>query len=180
VAAKAIRYNYDRSIALAALAPRVSPEQKHYVLGEALASANAIGDENDRSRALATLAPYLSPELFGEALASAKAIGGEYARSSALAALAPHLAPEQRPDVLGEALASAKAIGDVEQRSSALAVLVGCVPCTLQVDALLALVDAVGNASIEAGGTVRSRSRLTAVIRARRPRGSARTRPRNK
>jgi len=44
--------------------------------------------------------------------------------------------------VLGEALAVAKAIGSEEDRSKALAALVGWLPSTLKVDALLQTNDA--------------------------------------
>jgi len=81
--------------------------------------------------------------------------------SRALVALAPHLAPQQRPVVLGEALAAAKAIGNKDYRSHVLAALVGWLPSTLQVDALLTLIDAVGNVSRSAS--------LSAVTAGSRP-----------
>jgi hypothetical protein len=137
----------DRSRTLVALAPHLTPER----LDEALASAKVIGDEFTRSNTLAKLMAYIVPERrvaeFAEALASAKAIFDPKYRSRAIAALAPHLAPEQSHAVFGEALACAKAIGDRNARLDVMVALIGCVPATLQVDALLALIDAVGQAS---------------------------------
>ena len=143
MAAKAIGDKDDRSRALTALALYVAPEQRAVVLGEALAAAKAIDNESRRSSALAALAPHLGSDQLGEALAAAMAIGDESQRSSALAALVPHLGPQQ----LGEALAAAKAIGDEDSRLQVLAALVRWLPSTFQVDALLALIDAVGNVS---------------------------------
>jgi hypothetical protein len=56
------------------------PEQ----VSEALAAANAIGDDETRSQALAALTLHHAPEQVDEALAVAKAIGYEYDRSRAL------------------------------------------------------------------------------------------------
>ena len=95
-AAWAIEDVWDRSRALAALAPRLA-ELGHPA--EALEAARAIRNEGywspalaARSQALAALAPHLTAPLLGEALAAARAIGYERGPSEALAALAPRLA----------------------------------------------------------------------------------------
>ena len=85
-AARAIGDEWDRSQALAALAPRLA-ELGHPA--EALEAARAIGDEWDRSEALTALAPHLTEPWLREALEAARAIRYEGSRSRALAALAP-------------------------------------------------------------------------------------------
>lgn len=128
--AMAISDDYNRSNALAALAPRL-PEA---LLPDAHTVAAAISDEIARANALAALAPRM-PETLPEAFAAATAISDDYARAHALAALAPHLAGSLQLD----ALAAAKGISDDYTRANVvLAALAPHLPETLLPDALAA------------------------------------------
>ena len=93
--------------------------------------------------------------------ARAFAPGPPGCESRALAALVRHIAPERQEKVARRALADAKAfcetnsafeglIGASVQRGEVLAALVGCVPATLKVEILLALIATVGDATRKA------------------------------
>jgi hypothetical protein len=132
-------FEYSPQMLLASLASRLTPELLH----EALAAAKAIRHERFRYEALATLAPHLAPELLCEAITAARGIGDDDIRAMAVGALSCQLAPEQ----LGEAFSVIQAIRDQDESTKALGGLIGRVTGTLKGAVLLAMIDAVGDAS---------------------------------
>ncbi len=122
--ARALRYEDERTSALAALAPHLPPP----LLAEALRTARAVRDEGARAEALAALAPHLrageKEAALAEALRAARAARDERARSKALAALAPHLSPP----LLAEALEAARALQHEGHSAEALAALAPQLP----------------------------------------------------
>ena len=89
--ARQIRYEYDRAMALAEIAPKLPDPQE--ALNEALAVARQIQNESARAMALAEIAPKLPDpqEALNEALAVASQIQNEYDRAGVLAKIAPRM-----------------------------------------------------------------------------------------
>ncbi len=144
---------------LSALAPHLPPE----LISQALAAAQAVGDEYVRVLALNAMAPRLPPEqrrrVLSEALEAAQAIGDESSRARALSDLAP------RRRVLSEALEAAQAIGAESSRAYALSDLAPHLPPD-QLSRALETAQAIGDES--------SRARALSALAPRLPPGQRR------
>ena len=134
----------QRSVMLTAILKtgKLPTTQRQIALQQALAAAQAIGDERYRAQALAALAPQLTGEAhqqaLAQALAASQAIADAGTRANALAALAPQLIGEARQQALAQALAANQAVGDEGRLAEALAALASQLTGELLAQALAA------------------------------------------
>ncbi|MBS0242665.1 MAG: NACHT domain-containing protein, partial [Proteobacteria bacterium] len=108
-AATSIPTVYRRSVALAALLPRLRPSKQRVAVKEVLSAIASAGREGDfiRCKMAAELASYLDDDQLTEMLGLATEISDEDWRCEALVALAPRLDPAVRDSVIAAALQAA-------------------------------------------------------------------------
>jgi hypothetical protein len=135
--ARSIVDRENHSIALEALAVRVSKSERSAVFAEALSVACEIEGDKERSRRLASLVPRLPLQLMSQTLTSARTIVDAADRSDVLAAVATRLSKHERHIVFAEAVEAARAIREPSSRSTGLVALVARFP-EYQPHALLA------------------------------------------
>ena len=134
--ARRVPYPWQRSDALARLAPHFPGLERERILGEALAEAQMIELEEWRASTLTGLASSLSVSQLREALTMARAIQNKWQRAKALAGLAPHLPGPERERALQEGMIAARAIRDEYRRADALTALIPHLPVLAQEQAL--------------------------------------------
>jgi hypothetical protein len=132
----------QRSVALAALAPRLPPDSRAKALTQALTDAQNMQHRPTRVLMLTTIAPALPPDQRRQALSQAltltQTIGDPGGQAQALAALAPHLPDNLHGPALSTALDLARAVEWRDDPQETLAAIAPCLPLDLMADCLAA------------------------------------------
>ena len=125
--ARAIRRYDSCAVALSALVPYLSENERNKAIDEALSASSTFGLQDSRARIISALAPYLStPKLtkvLREALDIAQKHEHDYTRACALGLLVPHLLENEREKVIEEALNIARIIESAPFRVDVLSLL---------------------------------------------------------